>query len=63
MVTLARAVIAYVRALFVPRHKLALEAAALTSFSSVLLNSVTELGLRRTVTLRANMNNLLGYGG
>ena len=62
MVTLTCAVIAYVRALFV-RHKLALEAAALTSFSSVLLNSVTELGLRRTVTLRANMNNLLGYGG
>src|SRR4029077_110239 len=29
MFTLARAVIAYVRALFVPRHKLALEAAAL----------------------------------
>src|SRR6266852_3755247 len=36
MVTLARAVIAYIRALFVPRHKLALEAAALRQQLAVL---------------------------
>src|SRR5260221_13779019 len=36
MVTLPRAVMAYVRALFVPRHKLALEAAALRQQLAVL---------------------------
>ena len=36
MATLARAVIAYIRALFLPRHKLALEAAALRQQLAVL---------------------------
>jgi len=47
MVTLALSMVAYVRAFFVPRHKLALEAAALRQQLAVFKRKQTRLRLHR----------------
>jgi hypothetical protein len=50
MVSLALSMVAYIRAFFVPRHKLALEAAALRQQLAVFKRKRTDLALRMRIS-------------